>query len=343
MQMEMISREPLLANDATAKLKRIGTSLLYLAALALITIFSSLLIYVIISVNPINLPMSATNSFWGISYNPARVDQWCPELEDVTADLLMISRITHRVRTYGDSCHLDMILSAIEKNPKQLGHFRVTAGIPLKDTNDANQGAIKEILQVIREHGSRHIDMISVGNEVILKHLLPVDTLIQLIEEVRRQVGRMFFQRIPVTTVDVFKTFDDNPKLVKAVDCVVANLHPYFVDDITASQAAEVTFKQLNELQDSSQGKEVIIGETGWPSAGGGSRTTIDNYNIYMKDFLCKAAQRNVKFFWFEAFDAKWKTDQSEIEQNWGIFTADRSNKTGLDLPPFRRCEKQTS
>lgn len=128
-------------------------------------------------------------------------------------------------------------------------------------------------------------------------------------------------------------------RLVKAVDAVVANLHPYFASDIPATAAADITFSQLYELQDRSEGKEVIIGETGWPSAGAGSRTTPDNYNIYMKEFVCRATSANIKFYWFEAFDASWKTDVDEIERHWGIFTSDRANKTGLVLPPFAQCK----
>ncbi|CEO96573.1 glucan endo-1,3-beta-D-glucosidase [Plasmodiophora brassicae] len=320
------------------RLIRVGTAVVYVLALALVALIMGVVVFIIAQANPIEIPEDSVNSFWGISYNPARANQWCPTVDQVVEDLRLLAPMTTRLRTYGSGCHLEAILGALEKHHDEFSHFRLMVGIQLTSSNDGNQGAIREMFRIIKKHSTRQIDTISVGNEVVLRHTLAVDTLINLIRQVRNELGKQYLTRIAVVTVDVLKTFTHNPRLVHEVDYVVANLHPYFVQGLDASQAAGVTFSQLHELQDRALDKPIIIGETGWPSSGDAPRTSIAAYNTYMKEFICQATRANIHFYWFEAFDAAWKTGVDEIERHWGVFDSDRHNKSGLALPPFNDC-----
>jgi hypothetical protein len=77
----------------------------------------------------------------------------------------------------------------------------------------------------------------------------------------------------------------------------------------------------------------------GWPSAGAPKDDNPNNFPCpgkaaqTMHRFTCEAAQRNVGYFYFSAFDSFWKTAShgilllfTQIERYWGVFLSDRSN-----------------
>ena len=68
-------------------------------------------------------------------------------------------------------------------------------------------------------------------------------------------------------------------------------------------------------------GKNVIIGETGWPTCGARIGTSIpspDNQKIFLQKFL------NIitisEYYLFEAFDEKWKETYGLVEGHWGLY-----------------------
>jgi len=110
----------------------------------------------------------------------------------------------------------------------------------------------KEVSRVI-DVANRHretIRAIVVGSEVMLRHEPPPARLAALIRRVGEATG------LPVTYADVWGSWAKHRVLSEAVSFVTVHIIPYWDDDPYA------------QMQRQFPGKEVLIGETGRPSAG---------------------------------------------------------------------------
>ena len=100
-----------------------------------------------------------------------------------------------------------------------------------------------------------------------------------------------------------------------------------------------VAFVQEKYEQVSTQyaDKVVVIGETGWPTAGTGREDhcgpmptpSPEQQSLFAADFLNWAEQEGVEFHYFGAFDEPWKCEgeRPEVECHWGIYDTDRVPK----------------
>jgi hypothetical protein len=81
-------------------------------------------------------------------------------------------------------------------------------------------------------------------------------------------------------------------------------------------------------------GKQIVIGETGWPSRGRQRRDAVPsriNQARFLRGFMRLAAARHFDYNFIEAFDQDWKYENEGIVgANWGLFTAERA----LKIPP---------
>ena len=80
----------------------------------------------------------------------------------------------------------------------------------------------------------------------------------------------------------------------------------------------------LKQVQ--ARGKQVVIAEIGWPSAGGRD-TSVDNERINFettKKWVSFGNPMGLNFdtYWFEMFDEPWKTKEGAQGPHWGLFTA---------------------
>jgi exo-beta-1,3-glucanase (GH17 family) len=81
-------------------------------------------------------------------------------------------------------------------------------------------------------------------------------------------------------------------------------------------------------------GREVQVGETGWPSHGSEdpNRYTPANAAAYHRQVVELARQKGIKLFYFEAFDEDWKASGNNHElkdANWGIWYWEGDARSG--------------
>jgi len=90
-------------------------------------------------------------------------------------------------------------------------------------------------------------------------------------------------------------------------------------------------------MQQAFPGKRVMIGETGWPSAGRprrAARATLVNEARYLREFLGYAATVHMPYNVIEAFDQPWKRGQEgTVGGYWGIFDGDARPKFPMTGP----------
>ena len=106
------------------------------------------------------------------------------------------------------------------------------------------------------------MDFAIIGSEVLYRGDLDPEALIDYIRLFRAEVPD-----IPVATADVYSEFLAHPEVVAECDVVLSNYYPYWeAVDVTTAIAWLHTRHQL--VVAAAGDKEVIVSETGWPSAG---------------------------------------------------------------------------
>ena len=85
-------------------------------------------------------------------------------------------------------------------------------------------------------------------------------------------------------------------------------------------------------------GKHVVIGEIGWPSAGG-RETTVENEALNYKvtnDWVLGKNPLNKAYeaFWFEMFDEPWKTQEGPWGPHWGLYGSGKNPQAKFPIPP---------
>lgn len=186
----------------------------------------------------------------------------------------------------------------------------------------------REVALVI-DTAQRHRDTtraIVVGNEVLLRHELTAEQLAVLIRRVGDATG------MPVTYADVWGFWVKHRALAPAVSFVTVHIIPYWDDDPVGIDAVIPYVDALYaDMQRSFPGKDVLIGETGWPSAGrprGAIEPGRVNQARYLRGFTALAERRGIDYNLIEAFDQPWKrAPEGTVGGYWGLYDSQRRQK----------------
>jgi glycoside/pentoside/hexuronide:cation symporter, GPH family len=204
---------------------------------------------------------------------------------------------------------------------KKMG-FKVLMGAWIDKNKEQNESEIQSLIKLVKE-GS--VDMAAVGNEVLFRGDQDKNTLINYINEVKRNTSG-----VPVCCVDIYSEFINHPELINASDKILINCYPFW--EGAAIEHAGVYLQEMyNKVKAVANGKEVIITETGWPSAGqvvGEAVPSKENLMLYFMEAQLWAAQASVKLFYFSSFDEAWKIhSEGWAGTSWGLWDANENFK----------------
>jgi exo-beta-1,3-glucanase (GH17 family) len=258
----------------------------------------------------------------GLAYSPYRDCQSPdtpnqPTIEDIRQDLQIISGMANGIRTYSSTG----INAEIPALASQMG-LRVSAGAELGRDRAANELEIQGLID-IADHVK--LESVIVGNEVLLRGDLTEDELLQYIERVKNAVN------VPVTTAEIGGVLLSHSRVMAAVDYEMVHLYPFW-EGKPVENAAQLVVNEYHDIQNRANGKRVVIGETGWPSAGpaiGAAVPGPENQRRFAQEFLTLARAENVEFYYFSAFDEMWKTEGG-VGSYWGLLYADRTFKSDV-------------
>ena len=282
---------------------------------------------------PVALPDAPSTRIACVSYAPFRHPGENPLSADETigparidADLRALSSRFDCVRTYSQSHGLYAVPAIAARY-----HMKVLMGIWLGSDPQANQAELRSGIAQALAHPDVLRGVI-VGNEVLLRGDLSEAQLRRDIDRVRAAV------RVPVSYADVWEFWLRHPDLAGAVDFVTIHILPYWEDDPVPPDHAIAHVAQVYaRVQAAFPGKPVMIGETGWPSAGRPRRdasASLVNEARYLRGFLRYAARTQVPYNVIEAFDQPWKRAlEGTAGGYWGIFDADARPKFPLRGP----------
>jgi len=264
----------------------------------------------------------------GFAFSPYQADQgpiWNkhPSIEDIEADLALLSGKTNAIRTYT----VEKTLGDIPRLAAKYG-INVALGAWVDANDEKTRNEILKMLNISVR--SRNVVRIIVGNEVLLRRDIPVKKLIKYLDMARTQTD------IPVSTAEPPYIWKKYPKLVDHVDYIAVHLLPYW-EGIALKDARAFVVNNINELKQLYPGKPIVIGEVGWPSNGRSIKAAVAspaNEATFLRRFLARAAEENYIYYLMEAFDQKWKRQQEgAVGAYWGVYDVERKPKFQFTEP----------
>ncbi len=282
---------------------------------------------------PVHLPdaANATHKLQCASYTPFDKDQspydqpmqLRPARMD--ADLALLAERFQCIRTYSMSG-----LEAIPALARKHG-LKVMLGAWV----NAHAADTDREIALLIAAANANPDVVSaviVGNETLLRKEVTGKRLAALIARVKREVS------VSVTYADVWEFWLQHPEIAPEVDFLTIHLLPYWEDeprgiDDALAHVADVR-RQFGQRF---APKDILIGETGWPSEGRQRETALPsrvNEARFIRGFVAMAEQNGWRYNLIEAFDQPWKrANEGAVGGYWGLYDADRQDKGILEGP----------
>jgi len=283
-----------------------------------------------IPISLVRAPIDPNAKLICVSYAPFRDDQspLSPithvTAEQITQDLAQLAKISNCVRTYSTDHGLDQIPELAAK----VG-LKVIQGIWLASNRQKNLAQISTATRLAREYPAT-ITALVVGNEVLLRGEMTASDLAATIRSVKAQVN------VPVTYADVWEYWLHNREIYDAVDFVTIHILPYWEDfPVRAKFAAAHVDANRRRMAVAFPGKEILVGETGWPSTGrmrDAALPSRTNQARVVSEILDLAKRENFRVNLIEAYDQPWKRQlEGSVGGYWGLFD---SVQRALKYPP---------
>ena len=275
-------------------------------------------------------PIDPSAKLQCVSYAPFRGEQTPLDptthvsAQQIEQDLTQLAKISECVRTYSIENGLDQVPAIAAK----VG-LKVIQGIWLSSNRLKNLNQIATVVQLTKQYPDV-ITAVVVGNEVLLRGEMTANDLAATIRSVKAQV------KVPVTYADVWEYWLKNREIYDVVDFLTIHILPYWEDfPIRAKFAAAHVDAIRQQMAAAFPGKEILIGETGWPSEGrmrAGALPSRTNQARVVSEILTLAKREGFRVNLIEAYDQPWKRRlEGTVGGYWGLFD---SARRALKYPP---------
>lgn len=239
--------------------------------------------------------------------------------EQIAARLEVVAPHTRWIRSFSCTEGNELIPGVA----RALG-LKTMVGVWLEDDDELNERELEAAISLAQQG---QVDILAVGNEVLLRDDLSEAALIDYIQRAKTAVPD-----VPVGYVDAYFQFVDHPALTDACDVILANCYPFW-EGCPSEHALPYMKDMYRRAQKAAGNKPVIVSETGWPSIGtpyGGGVPSATNALKYFIDTFQWAEEDNIEVFYFSAFDEAWKVDkEGDVGAFWGIWDKDGLPKLG--------------
>ena len=283
-----------------------------------------------IPVTLVRAPIDPAPKLECVSYAPFRGDQTPHDLslmvrpEQIAEDLGELAKISKCIRTYS----IDNGLDKVPELASRVG-LKVLLGVWIGRDRAKNALLINTAISLTKDHPNT-VTAIIVGSEVLLRGDMTVSDLREIIRSVKPRVD------IPVTYADVWEFWLRYREIGADVDFVTIHFLPYWEDVPPRAEDAAAHVDDIRrQVGVVFPGKNILIGETGWPSHGrmrDGALPSRINQARFISEILDRAARENFRVNLFEAYDEPWKRRwEGTVGGHWGLLDgADRK----LKYPP---------
>lgn len=243
-----------------------------------------------------------------------------PSAEQMDKDLAHLATITSCIRSYS-SVGLEELPEIARKHG-----LKLWLGAWVSSDAALTKKEIDTTIRLAKENKDI-VETVVVGNEALLRRDVSAGQLVGYIKEVKQALPDMI-----ITYADVWEFWNKHPEVAPAVDRVTIHILPYWEDTPISVEKALLHVKNIRELmQQKIPDKEIVIGETGWPSEGRmreGAYPSAVNQALFTRGFVQMAEENGWKYNFIEAFDQPWKRmSEGAVGGFWGLFDADRADK----------------
>lgn len=264
------------------------------------------------------------NGVHGLCFSPYTEGQGTDHTlseEQIRRRMEIIAPHTKWVRSFSCTGGNELIPQIAHENG-----LKILVGVWISDDRERNQ---REIEQLIKLANEGLVDMVSVGNEVLLRGELAEHELVGYIDKVRQLIPKS----IPIGYAEAYFKFVESPNLVNACDVILANCYPFW--EGASNETALIYMQRMHKLtKDVANGKQVIISETGWPSKGEDIELAQPSNINAMKYFINTQTwtqKENISSFYFSSFDESWKKkEEGELGARWGLWDTNEKQKFKL-------------
>jgi len=232
----------------------------------------------------------------------------------------IIAPYTQWIRTFG--CTND--LEVVGKIAHEYG-LKIAVGAWLSKDLSANEAEIASLINIGK---AGEADLLIVGSEVLLRNDLTEAQLIDYINRVKSAVPG-----IPVATADTYGELLSHPAVMAAGNVVLPNYYPYW-EGVNVTKAVVFIHQKHKEIIAAAGGKQIIVSESGWPSAGDAKGEAVpspENASFFFLNFVSWAQATDTSYFYFEAFDEPWKiANEGAVGAHWGVWDKNGVMKPGM-------------
>jgi len=204
---------------------------------------------------------------------------------------------------------------------KQMG-LKTLVGAWIDNNLEANETEIKNLIKVAK---AGHADIVTVGNECLLRNELSEDEIVAYIQQVKEALPGVM-----VSYVDTYYQLHLSPKVIKACDVVLANCYPFW-EGYDAEHSSLYLAKMYEVINNFAGDKKVIIAETGWPTYGRSvdqAEPSVENMMKYFIRLKKWSEQEEVEVFYFASFDESWKArHEGDVGARWGLWNKNEQLK----------------
>jgi exo-beta-1,3-glucanase (GH17 family) len=287
------------------------------------------------SVLAANLP-----TFVGVNYGPFHKDGQAPDKPIPDSQFLddlgtMAQKLTY-IKTYGldTKSRLDRLVPLSSQKYPKLKIFLGVYEQGYANANSNHDTVTKPQLDLAIAQANQYpntVKCVVVGNECLPGDATqyPVDVQ-QLITDLQYVRGKIPNKNVMVTTCLAYgaaQTYGN--QLAPYCDFMMVNIYPFYGKvSINGAWGNLVDAYRMFARQFAKFGKQLVVGETGWPSVGpanGSAVPSIPNEQTCISQILANASGLGPVFL-FEAFDEPWKHENGWAA-HWGLWDKDGHSK----------------
>ena len=294
-------------------------------ALVHLVVLVALLSWVVTETRPVAMPglkLAQGEKLRCVSYAPFHRPGQTPFDENaiiprqqIEEDLRALSSITDCVRIYS----IEMGLDHVPEVAHELG-LKVLLGAWIGYDRVQNALELERAIALANAYRDT-VRAIIVGNEVLLRRERTATEMRALLDSARAK------SPVPVTYADVWEFWLKYSDLAAHVDFVTVHILPFWEDEPLGIEHALAHVAEVHAKTGAIfAGKPILIGETGWPSAGlqrGESLPSKVNQARYIREFVRRAHDSGWDYNLIEAIDQPWKRSlEGTVGGYWGMLDA---------------------
>lgn len=234
-------------------------------------------------------------------------------------DLKLLAKHSQCVRIYSVNQGLNYVPVAASK----IG-LKVLLGAWIGWVDSDNVQEIHLATQLANQYPDTVVGLI-VGNEVLLRGEQTEQAMADYLKLAKQST------KVPVTYADVWEYWLKHPALEASVDFVTVHVLPYWEDDPQPVSNAMHHVSVVMDKVTQAFTKPIMIGETGWPSAGRHRNASVPsavNQARYIREFLQRAEEAKWNYNIIEAVDQPWKRFlEGAVGGYWGLYDTNLNPK----------------